>query len=54
MPADAIIEKQEGEKWEVELLTCERVAETEAVTKTERRHTKSLPAEDAGRTGGES
>ncbi|XP_077953992.1 uncharacterized protein LOC120808992 isoform X6 [Gasterosteus aculeatus] len=51
LPADAIIEKQEGEKWEVELLTCERVAETEAVTKTERRHTKSFPAEDAGRTG---
>ncbi|KAM8893040.1 uncharacterized protein AB9W97_012741 isoform 4-T4 [Spinachia spinachia] len=43
LSATAIIEKQEGEKWEVDLLTCERVAGTEAVT-------KSFPAEDAERT----
>ncbi|XP_037308074.2 A-kinase anchor protein 13 isoform X3 [Pungitius pungitius] len=42
LPADAIIEKQEGEKWEVDLLTCERVAKT----KIEQRDTKCFPAED--------
>ncbi|XP_044047786.1 A-kinase anchor protein 13-like isoform X3 [Siniperca chuatsi] len=42
-----IIEKQEGEKWEVDQLICERVVETETVTETEQGDTESLPAKEA-------
>lgn len=41
LPTTTIIEKQEGEKREVDLLICERVVETETVTE------KSLPAKEA-------
>lgn len=47
LPTTIIVEKQEGEKWEVDLLICERVVETESVTETEQRDTESLPAEEA-------
>ncbi|XP_070828035.1 A-kinase anchor protein 13-like [Chaetodon trifascialis] len=47
LPTTTIVEKQEGEKWEVDLLICERVAETESVTETEQGDTESLPAEEA-------
>ncbi|XP_068578877.1 A-kinase anchor protein 13-like isoform X4 [Cebidichthys violaceus] len=46
LPATTIVEKQEEEKWEVDLLICERVAETEAVTQIEQGDTESLPAEE--------
>ncbi|XP_034541586.1 A-kinase anchor protein 13 [Notolabrus celidotus] len=38
--AETIIEKQEAEKWEVDLLMCERAAETESVTEIEQRLTE--------------
>ncbi|XP_056274469.1 uncharacterized protein LOC130196399 [Pseudoliparis swirei] len=44
LPATIIVEKQEGEKWEVDLLKCERVAETETVTQFKQRDTESLPS----------
>ncbi|XP_031734591.1 A-kinase anchor protein 13-like isoform X5 [Anarrhichthys ocellatus] len=46
LPATTIVEKQEEEKWEVDLLICERVSETEAVTQIEQGDTESLPAEE--------
>ncbi|XP_059191879.1 A-kinase anchor protein 13 [Centropristis striata] len=46
LPATTIVEKQEGEKWEVELLIHERLVETEAVRQTEQGATQSLPAKD--------
>lgn len=45
--ATTIIEKQEGEKWEVELLVFDRVVETETLTKTEQGDTDSLSANEA-------
>ncbi|XP_037622082.1 A-kinase anchor protein 13-like isoform X4 [Sebastes umbrosus] len=47
LPATTIVEKQEGEKWEVDLLICERVVETEALTETERGDTDSVSAQEA-------
>ncbi|XP_051239077.1 A-kinase anchor protein 13 isoform X3 [Dicentrarchus labrax] len=47
LPTTTVVEKQEGEKWEVDLLICERVVETETVTETEQGDTESLPAKEA-------
>ncbi|XP_054475258.1 A-kinase anchor protein 13 isoform X2 [Anoplopoma fimbria] len=46
LPPTTIVEKQEGEKWEVDLLICERVAETEAVTQIKQGDAERLPAEE--------
>ncbi|XP_070763222.1 A-kinase anchor protein 13-like [Enoplosus armatus] len=45
LPTTTITEKQEGEKWEVDLVIHERVVVTE--TETEHRDTESLPAKEA-------
>ncbi|CAK6978516.1 A-kinase anchor protein 13 isoform X2 [Scomber scombrus] len=42
-----IVGKQEGEKWEVELLISERVVESETLTETEQEDTERLPANEA-------
>ncbi|XP_029289103.1 A-kinase anchor protein 13-like [Cottoperca gobio] len=47
LPTATIVEKQEAEKWEAELLICERVVETEAVSQTEQGGTERLPAGQA-------
>ncbi|XP_008301720.1 uncharacterized protein LOC103373583 isoform X1 [Stegastes partitus] len=47
LPTTTIVEKQEVEKWEVELLMCERVVETETEIQTEQEDTQSLPTEEA-------
>ncbi|XP_035813229.2 A-kinase anchor protein 13-like isoform X3 [Amphiprion ocellaris] len=47
LPTTTVTEKQEGEKWEVELLMCERMIETGTEIQTEQRGTQSLKAEEA-------
>lgn len=43
LPIATTVEKQEGQKWEVDLLICERVVETETVTAEQ----GGLPAKEA-------
>ncbi len=47
LPTTITIEKQEGEKWELDLLICERVVETEAVTEAEQGDSESLLQKEA-------
>ncbi|XP_028285924.1 A-kinase anchor protein 13-like isoform X2 [Parambassis ranga] len=46
LPITTIIEKQEGEKWEVELPMCERDIGTEAATTTAQGKAQSFPARE--------
>lgn len=47
LPTTITVEKQEGEKWEVDQLICEQVAETETVTDTEQGHIDSFLEKEA-------
>ncbi|KAM7396128.1 hypothetical protein PAMP_019196 [Pampus punctatissimus] len=47
LPSTTIVEKQEGEKWEVKLLISDRVVETEILAETKQRDTGSLSANEA-------
>lgn len=47
LPTTTIVGKQEGEKWEVELLISERVVESERRTETEQEDTERLSANEA-------
>lgn len=42
LPTTTVVEKQEGQKWEVELLISDRVIETETLTETEQGDTDNL------------